>query len=533
MRNEDNRFHVGAGISASSLKYLELDGDGISASIRIADIGASRGGLDQALAAHQIIVTPAQRAYIIQQASEITNYPPRPYAERGGWVDAHQYIRRNGEITAAGPDVTVTRMAFTMEPRGVSRCGTLERWQQRVARRLTGQTLHQFLVMATLAGPVLPLTRRNLNILFEIVGMGGEGKSSALHIAASTCGPAVDRGLGTYWFVPSGTTNWLEERMLASADATALLDEFQVFGAGTSASARSLMVHDFVFRFSEGQTRGRRDGSTPIAYRGVGVMTANQPVRDLMTARHAETVNPTTSRLISQPGDVGCGIGSLDFLPADQINARSFIQSILLATEKNHGTAMPALLEGIVRLRSADEAGLRDKICAYVDAFVTHAVGGAGGLHGRIAEAYAVVYVAGRLAKHFNILPKEWDPFAIALECYRRYVASIQFAEGKSVRDLLKAYAARADVIDLDQGLPNLTDQEMATVSGFRQTTKRGTELIVPPTTVTRLFADWEHRKDTAEIARFLRRDGSHVGRKRVVRRGGKKERLPVFAGFD
>lgn len=321
--------------------------------------------------------------------------------------------------------------------------------------------------------------------------------------------------------------------MLASADATALIDEFQVFGAGGSAAARSAMVYDFVFRFSEGQTRGRLDGSTPITYRGFGMLTANQPVRDLMTARHAEMVNPTTSRLISQPGDVGFGLGTLDFLPAGQANPRSFIQSILLATEDNHGTAMPAFLEGIVRLRSDNEAELRDQVCAYIDEFVTHAVGGAGGLHGRIAEAYAIVYVAGRLAKHFGILPEEWDPFAIALECYRRYVASIQVAEGKSVRDLLKAYAARADVIDLDQGLPDLTDEEMATVSGFRQSSKSGTELIVPPATMTRLFADWERRKETAEIARFLKREGSHVGRKRVVRRGGKKERLPVFAGFD
>ncbi|WP_445191775.1 DUF927 domain-containing protein [Sphingomonas sp. Tas61C01] len=533
MDRNDDRFRVGAGISAHDIKYLEIDGEGVSATIRVSDVGASRNGLEQALSTHQMIMTPSQRTQIIEQASAIVHYPLRPYSERAGWVDAHNYIRGNGEITTASGNPAATRITFTCERRGTGQRGSLPQWRRRIARRLNGQTLLQFVVMASFAGPVLPLTRRALNVLFEIVGTGGEGKSSALHIAASTCGPAVDRGNGTYWFGPSGTTNWLEARMLASADATAFLDEFQVFGAGENHTTRARMVYDFIFRFSEGQTRGRLDGSTSITYRGVGVMTANQPVRELMTARHGLAVNPTTSRLISQPGDVGFGLGTLDFLPAGELSARSFVESVLLATEDNHGTAMPAFLEGIVRLRSREGDELRNRINTHIDDFVTQAIGGAGGLHGRIAEAYAIVYVGGRLAKHFGILPTEWDPFAIALESYRRHAASIQVAECKSPGDVLKAYAARVDVIDLNQGLPVLDDAEMAKVSGFRRAGPNGRELYVPPHAITRLFPDWESQKNTPEIAQFLKREGAHLGRKRAVRQGGGKIRLHVFAGFD
>lgn len=528
MNYGNSNFRISGGTARSGTRYVEVDDTGFSLCIRVSDL-SSRSGFDQALAAHQIVMTPAQKAHIITEASQMQNFPPKEYAEHGGWAGINHYFRSNGTCISAGDHLSFAQVVFSPQHRGISQRGSLRRWK-RIINRLAGQNLLQFLIMCSFAGAILPLTNRALNILFEVVG---EGKSSALAIAASTSGPAVDRGDGTYWFTPSGTTNWLEQQMLAHADSTAFINEFQVFGASAASTARAQMIYDFIFRFSEGQTRGRFDSVAPLTYRGVGVMSANQRVGALVAARHAGIINPTTSRLISLPGDAGFGAGTLDFIPEREVSGRAFITSVLSATEAHHGTAMPAFLEGLVRMRSNDDPGLRAQITEHIDDFIVRAAGGAGGMHARVAEAFAVVYVGGRLAKHLGVLPSGWDPQMIALECYRRYVASIQFTEGKSVPELLKAYVERPDVIDLALGLPSLTDADMETVSGFRQHGKAGTELLVPPATVTRLFADWNSRKETAELVPFLKRDGAHLCRKRVVRRGGVKERLLVFSNFD
>lgn len=410
--------------------------------------------------------------------------------------------------------------------------GTLAGWHRLIARPLTGQILPQFLVMSGFAGPVLALTKRPLNVLFEVVGDGGEGKSSAIFIAASASGRAIESGIGTYWFTPNGTTNWLEQRMVSHADSTAFINEFQVFGAGLAPAARAQMIYDFVFRFSEGQTRGRFAGIDPLTYRGVAVLTANQGVRELMGARHAHILNPTTSRLVSLPGDAGFGFGTLDFVPEGEVSARSFITSVLAATERQHGTAMPVFLQGLVDLRAANDRRLRSQIASHIDDFISRAAGDAGGMDARVAEAFAIVYVSGRLARHLGVLPSQWDPLAVALECYRRYRSSIQLAEGKPVLDSLRSYAARADVIDLDQGLPSLTDEQLQSCSGFRRVRNEMAELYVPAGSIMRLFPDWNQREHSAEVAPFLQRDGRHRTQKKVVRAGGKKDRVHVFAGF-
>lgn len=533
--HEQDLFQVHGAAALSGLRYFHIIGTFINLWVRASAVALPHG-LEEALASLQIVTTPRQRARLVEQMSAVRDFPPMPLAEKGGWLGTTHYFDRGGTCIGGVDAPIAAEIAFSSELRGTTSRGNVNGWRRRVARPLTGQTLLQFLIMVSFSGPLLGLTNRQLNLLFEVVGPGGEGKSSALQIAASPSGPAIDRGEGTYWFTPSGTVNWLEQLMLAHADATALINEFQVFGAGETAAARAKMVYDFVFRFSEGQTRGWFKGKQSLTYRGAGLLTGNQPIHEVISGRYASLINPTTSRLISLPGDAGHGLGTLDFVPHGFADARSFIMSVLEQTTRQHGTAFPDFVRQLTALRVADETALRRRIAWYVEAFLARTNGSAGGMQARIAEGFAIPYVAGRLAQYFGVLPPDWDPEAIALESYRRYMISIQAAEGRPVVGLLRAYAARPEIIDLDQGLPDLSDEQMLNVIGFRQTVQGRLELCVPQGAVTRLFADWEYRKDSAELRPFLLRDSDHFARKRVVRqntgRRSNKDRMLVFTNF-
>lgn len=531
MSDGKDPYLVRGGMAASQIRYVNIEGSGIHLWIRAAEVNASRSSLDQAVARHQRILSPKARTNLIDRMSAIQDYPPVNLAEHGGWVGASNYYFRNGEhVGSAG--APPAEIAFAPVARGVSCRGTHHRWRRYVAKPLVGQPLIQFLVQLAFAGPVLSLTDRSLNLMFEVVGTGGEGKSSALAIAASTAGPAIDRGLGTYQFRPSGTVNWLEEQMLAHADATAFIDSFEVFAAGESPAVRAKMVHDFLFRHFEGQTRGRFEGQT-VTYRGAGAITGNQGVADVLTSRYATILNPATSRLISLAGDAGQGLGTLDHLPEGFATPREFITSILRATEEEHGTALPELITQLVQVRSEDEAALRSQITERIEGFLQQTNAAAGGMPGRVAEAFAIVGVAGALAKRFRILPDEWEPMNAAMTCYQRYLASQQMAEARPVVDILRSYLAQPEIVDLDAGLPELTDEAFALVPGFRRTTPTGVQLWVPPDAINRLFPDWTRRQDSADILAYLDRDGRHYGKKRRVRRGADKIRTFVFHNFQ
>ena len=133
----------------------------------------------------------------------------------------------------------------------------------------------------------------------------------------------------------------------------------------------------------------------------------------------------------------------------------------------------------------------------------------------RIVEGFAIPYVAGRLAHYFRLLPRRWNLWAIAMESYRRYKASVQASEARPAVELIREYAARRDIIDFDRALPDLTDEELKSTTGFRRVVRGQPELSVPPESIARLFADWERRKGSPEIGQYLRRDGEHLTRKR------------------
>lgn len=75
----ENIPHVQGGISSSGIKYFEIGGPGINMCLQAAEL-SSKSKFDHALEAHQLILTPHQRAQIILQASKVLDFPNPSYS---------------------------------------------------------------------------------------------------------------------------------------------------------------------------------------------------------------------------------------------------------------------------------------------------------------------------------------------------------------------------------------------------------------------------------------------------------------------
>lgn len=536
MKNSVERFSVRGLTGPSGTRYIELRNSSDGCLLRLSDVANSKGGLEQALGRHGIIISPRERTVLMEQMSNLTDYPEITMAEQPGWTKSGCFINAKGELIAADRDARPPLVAFVPADGGYGASGTLEEWRREVADRLAGQTLICFLVMAAFAGAVLALTSRTLNILFEVVGQrGGEGKSTAQALAASVLGCPYDSGKGTYQFKPHGTANWLESCTEMFADSTMILDEIQLFAADQAPTPRTKMLHDLVMRLAERQSKGRFDHRLPFFVRMVVISSANESIRDLMSSRLPHLLGPTVSRLISLPADLGYGAGVFDFVPKGYETSRAFAETLKAAAKSYHGTAIQAFLGKLVKLRADDEGvlltGIEQRITEFLDAA---GVDANDGLSGRVAEAFAIVAVAGRLAKRAGVLPDRWDPQEIALACYRSHAAAAARSEGKPIRAVLRAYAARSDIIILNTGeYPDLSDDAWKASSGLLRSCHGQRELRVPPSMIYKVFPDWTSRKTSPEMKDFLISERGRFDIKRRVRAGRGKERVIVFANFD
>jgi uncharacterized protein (DUF927 family) len=276
--------------------------------------------------------------------------------------------------------------------------GTLADWQSKVAQLAVGNDRLVLFMAAAFAGPLL-------NILSEpsggihLFGDSRTGKSTAAIMAASVWGPPTSNAQIRTW---RGTANGLEGVATMTSDTLLILDEMG------QADAREVGDTVYMLANESGKQRAGRTGaarqrySWKVTFLSTGELTLAQKMSEAGKQAQAGL----EVRLVNLPADAGAGKGVFQSLHGREGGAAAFADELRTAAQAHHGHAARAFLHQLTQGLAGDPTGLRTTLNELRDEFVLqHVPAGATGQVRSVAGRFALIAVAGELARDYGILP--------------------------------------------------------------------------------------------------------------------------------
>jgi putative DNA primase/helicase len=274
--------------------------------------------------------------------------------------------------------------------------GTLESWQENVARYAIGNSRLVLAISAAFAGPLIgPCSAEGGGIHFK--GASSTGKSTALHVAGSVWGGGDDaNGYIRSW---RATANGLEGVSLGHSDTLLCLDELSQLAAKDAGEAAYMLAN------GAGKSRSSRDGSARKAakWRLLFLSSGEIGLADKVAedGRGRRLAAGQQVRIVDIAADAGAGRGMFENIhgfASPEILARH----LRAATQQHYGVAARQYLAAIVPI--IDD--LRKQIPPIMKAFIEQYVpAGADGQVERVAQRFALIAVGGELAQQHGIVP--------------------------------------------------------------------------------------------------------------------------------
>lgn len=277
------------------------------------------------------------------------------------------------------------------------RRGTMEQWQNTVARPVAGNSRLVFAMCCAFAGPVLRLVGMQTGGI-HITGDSSLGKTTALLLAASVYGsPKFKQQWRT-------TDNGLEGVAVQSSDSLLILDEIgQMDGRVVGDCAYMLGNEAEKIRGSRSLIARRR--------RTWCLLFLSSGEKDLATHMQEAGKNPQEGQLVrmpSVPGDAGAGLGMLEDLHgmAEGPGAgKAFAEALTAGAAAHFGHAGAAWIEWLANnleaVKERAPAEMRRMEAAWVPDNAHPQVW-------RVCSRFALVAAAGELAAEAGIVP--WEP---------------------------------------------------------------------------------------------------------------------------
>ena len=478
------------------------------------------------LASQGVVLIGSDWGTVVNQVQALQSFPPRRLIEQPGWTGNH-FTMADGSVIGPGKR-RKPKALFAGDGFFSSTKGTLGSWRDGVAAPLVGQNLLSFLLMAGFASPLLTLTQRQSNFGFELVGKGGCGKTTALYVMASACGPAVHSSGSNYWMSFNMTMAGMEKQLQRYNHLLTLFDEANLI-VGSRSSQEVGEFRERVFRLSDGRTKSTAYSPMQQTVRTIYLTTANEPVSTLLAGGDDRTNAAAADRLITLMLDDNRPHGTFDFIPPEFGDATDFANHLKSVIADHYGVPLRQFLDKVAKARASDERALRADIRAYEMKFVRKVgVDTNDGSATRVAEAFGLVYAAGRLAVKFGVLPSNFQCMKAAKYCYAMYAAHSRVP---LLEEQLSALAAGDNVIKLKaKKLPKVSDARFRTTTAFKRKGKGGRiELMVSRAALKTMRSDAASLVKRAKAAGVLIHDKDRNTMDRTVRRGKGQEPVYVF----
>lgn len=489
--------------------------------------GSAKGAFNHLAQKGFIVIGVAATRLLLNQVAAIDDFPLTQCVEQIGWNGDHFALPDGTVFSPEG--VTAGDVLFAPMPRRCAKRGTLRGWKRDVASPLAGQAIPVFALCFAYTGSILSLTKRAGNFGMELVGGKGIGKSTVQQLAASAIGGVCQGEDGHYWQTLDTTLNALEISMADHSDLPMILEEANLFLAGSSPRVRADNFTAIAFRLANGTEKARYGGAQPREFRFVYLTSSNDSLQTLI-GTNSPSAAAARDRMMTIPIASSRPHGVFDSIPQKFASGGAFAAALISAADQHHGSSIRQFLAQLVKARARDEAALRRDIEGWVAEFQAKAkVDRNDGSASRVAEAFGLVYAAGKLAVGYQALPRKLGCGRAILACYRLHLNS--GGAQQPFVDQLAAVMARDDIIDLgNRKLSSLPSNEYAEALGFVSTRMGHRELWIHPSKIESLLPNWSTLKRQPDVLAMLKREGRHLGVKRPAAAGGAPVRVHCFA---
>jgi putative DNA primase/helicase len=373
---------------------------------------------------------------------------------------------------------TLLLQSATAHEHSFRQSGTLESWQQEVARYATGNSRLALAISAAFAGPLVgPCAAEGGGLHFK--GASSTGKSTALHVAGSVWGGGDTNGYVRSW---RATANGLEGVALNHSDTLLCLDELSQLASKDAGEAAYMLAN------GAGKSRSTRDGSARQAakWRVLFLSSGEIGLADKVAedGRGRRIAAGQQVRIVDVAADAGAGMGMFEKLHGFT-SAEMLARHLRAATQQHYGVAARHYLPAIV----PEIDGLRQQIAPIMKAFSEQYVPtGADGQIERVAQRFALIAVGGELAQQRGIVP--WAPgeaIAAAGRCFSDWLAARGGHDAAEVRDGLEQVRSFLLANGMARFIPAWeTDQDTRIhprdVAGYRQKVGDGWDFFVTTT---------------------------------------------------
>lgn len=443
---------------------------------------------------------------------------------RIGW-HGKVYVLPSDTITAVESEERTILQTVGEADHAFREAGTLEGWQNGIARLAVGNSRLAFAMSAAFAAPLLyPAGAEGGGFHFR--GASSTGKSTALVVAGSAWGGGGIRGPISTW---RGTSNGLEGKAAMHCDAPMLLDEMGEID-GREAGAVAYMLANGV-----GKSRAGRSGEARKAAEWrLLFLSSGELSLDAKIAEGGRKVAAGQQvRIVDIPADAGAGHGLFEALHGFP-SADAFARHLKMAAGEHYGHPTRGFLQTLVNNFDA----IAPTVKGHVDEFIAeNCPKNADGQVSRVAARFGLVAAGGEMATAAGVLPwPEGEATRAAARCFRDWLTArggIEPAEEAeaiaAVRHFIELHGnsrfeAMGELAPRD-GIGAPIDQRITNRVGFRRRAEGGgiEYLVLPESWKSEVCAGL----DASAVAKVLNARGLLVaggdGKPQV------KTRLPNF----
>jgi uncharacterized protein (DUF927 family) len=313
--------------------------------------------------------------------------------------------------------------------------GTLEDWQEQIARYCAGNSRLMLAVSCAFTAPVLePAGADGFGIHFK--GPSSGGKTTALLVGGSVCGGGGRNGYVEGWRL---TGNALEAVAEAHNHSLLCLDELAQLAPAEAGEIAYLLANGHGKQRMSRTATLRRGSHWRLLFLSSGETGLADHVATIgRRVRGGESV-----RFVEVPADAERGLGLFENVHG-HTSGGAFADHLAAAARSYYGSPLRAFLELLV----ADLAANREAVFAFINEMRMEfhrriAQEGAGGEVLRVAGVFALIAAAGELATWYRITG--WEPYqaiSAAEKCYRAWLGTRGGTGGSDVESGIRQVRA-------------------------------------------------------------------------------------------
>ncbi len=330
-----------------------------------------------------VIETPKAKSLLVRYINRSKDLPILTTVDRVGWWNDEIYILPDKVI--GKPDEAIYYSEIPNQS-DYSQKGTLEQWQQKIARYAVNNPRMMLFMCAAFAAPLLRLAGVEGGG-FHIYGDSSTGKTTISYAAASVWGNAEERKLR--W---RATDNGIEKPAFDHNDSLLWLDEIGEFEPKKLSKA--------IYMLSNGQAKQRATDTNLKRWRLLFISTGELSSKSVVQSVDEQLKAGQEVRFMNFAADTGA-YGVFNTLYPEFATAREQAEAIeRAATKECYGLAGKAFIKHLIN----DIPKAKAFISAAMQTFIDQEVPKDAHAHiYRSAKRYAILAAAGELAATYGI----------------------------------------------------------------------------------------------------------------------------------